>query len=421
MGSERPPDGVPPSRVAGASAPERSSSRGWLTNRRGFLLGALALTLPADSLASIGSSARSGLGRAAASGVRVVTREESLAAGRSLQPGMVTLPVRRVAPFTMVGLHWRGAGQLLFRVADGSASFGPWLRAECCERPDDDSSEAGLSGWHLGKPAWTGPGTRIQYRYQGEVTALRAHLLLSEPRPGRRPAATGAPIVLPRAAWGADEQLVRSGARVADELRLALIHHTAGQAPATPEESVAIIRGIQRYHVSVNGWNDIGYNFLVDSFGQVFEGRAGGIEHNVIGAHARGFNTGSVGIAVLGHYQKAGITAETRAALVNLLAWRLDVAHVDPQTLPSVLSGGNRRHPSLAPVTLRAVSGHRDTDLTICPGDHLYAEVNAMAGEAASVGLPKLYEPRIEGALGSPVRFTARLSQELPWDRARCR
>ena len=66
-------------------------------------------------------------------------------------------------------------------------------------------------------------------------------------------------------------------------------------------------------------------------------------------------------------------------------------------------------------MTLRAVSGHRDTDLTICPGDHLYAEVNAMAGEAASVGLPKLYEPRIEGALGSPVRFTARLSQELPW------
>ena len=350
-----------------------------------------------------------------ASGVQVTTREETLTAGRGLQAGMVVVPARRAPRFTMVGLHWRGAGELWFRTAGGGLA----ARTVGARRV----LRAARRRQHRGRPvrlaprqarldgaghAHSVPVSRRGQRLGSALHPERASARPSSCRCGsaRRPAALGV---------GADESLVRSEARVADELRVTLIHHTAGEVPATPDESAAIIRGIQRYHVSVNGWNDIGYNFLVDGFGQVFEGRAGGIERNVIGAHARGFNTGSVGVAVLGDYQNVGIRPEARAALVNLLAWRLDVAHVDPQTLPSVLSGGNRRHPSLAAVTLRAVSGHRDTDFTICPGDHLYAEVNAMASEAAGIGLPKLYEPRVEGALGSPVRFTARFSQELPW------
>src|SRR5204863_533710 len=77
-------------------------------------------------------------------------------------------------------------------------------------------------------------------------------------------------------------------------------------------------------------WNDIGYNFLIDKYGQVFEGRYGGVDKNVIGAHAEGFNTGSIGVALIGSYQTTAPTAAEKTALVNLLAWRLDLAHVDP-------------------------------------------------------------------------------------------
>jgi uncharacterized protein with LGFP repeats len=79
------------------------------------------------------------------------------------------------------------------------------------------------------------------------------------------------------------------------------------------------VRAIELYHVKGNGWNDIGYNFLVDKYGQIFEGRYGGMTRAVIGAHSQGFNTGSVGVAVIGDYTSTGITPAARAALVSLL------------------------------------------------------------------------------------------------------
>ena len=129
------------------------------------------------------------------------------------------------------------------------------------------------------------------------------------------------------------------------------------------------MRGIQLYHVKSNGWNDIGYNFLVDRYGTVYEGRYGGIDRNVVGAHARGFNTGSVGVAVIGTFESGAAPAAAQSSLERLLAWRLDLAHVDPARDAHRVSGGSERFPAGIPVFLRAVSGHRDTGLTACPGD----------------------------------------------------
>ena len=120
---------------------------------------------------------------------------------------------------------------------------------------------------------------------------------------------TGSPRIVPRSGWKADEKIVRAAPRYAPVLRFAVVHHTAGSSSYRPEESAAIVRGIELYHVKANGWNDIGYNFLVDRYGQVFEGRGGGMQRNVIGAHAAGFNSGSVGIAVLGTYSGKAPTA----------------------------------------------------------------------------------------------------------------
>jgi hypothetical protein len=118
---------------------------------------------------------------------------------------------------------------------------------------------------------------------------------------------------------------------------------------------------------------------------------------------------------VLGTYGSSAPPAVARTALAKLLAWRLDVAHVDPKSNLTWVSGGNARFASGTPVFIRAVSGHRDTGFTTCPGTALYSQLDAIARQAESDGLPKLYAPSARGAVGGQVRFRARLSQSLPW------
>ena len=223
------------------------------------------------------------------------------------------------------------------------------------------------------------------------------------------------PSIVPRSGWNADESIRRAGPSYATAIRLALVHHTAGRNGYTAAESPAIVRAIQLYHVKGNGWNDIGYNFLVDRFGTVFEGRYGGIERNVVGAHAEGFNTGSVGVAVLGEYSSLAASQKARDSLARLLAWRLDLAHVDPATTLSFVSGGNARFAAGLPVFLRAISAHRDIGFTDCPGNALYNLLSSIGGDVAEIGLPKLYAPTVTGSVPGTVRFRARLSAMLPW------
>jgi hypothetical protein len=225
----------------------------------------------------------------------------------------------------------------------------------------------------------------------------------------------GSPLILTRASWRADERIRRGLPDYADTLRFAVVHHTAGSNSYTRAQAASIVRGIQRYHVLANGWDDIGYNFLVDKYGQIFEGRYGGVDRNVVGAHAQGFNQGSVGVALIGNYNATAVTPAERAALIRLLAWRLDVAHVDPASTFTWRSSGNPRFRAGSNVTLRTVSGHRDTGYTTCPGSQLYGELPQISRSVAQTGLPKLYFPTATGAPGGLVRFTATLSEPLPW------
>jgi hypothetical protein len=135
----------------------------------------------------------------------------------------------------------------------------------------------------------------------------------------------------------------------------------------------------------------------------------------VIGAHAEGFNTGSTGVAVIGNYSATRISAAALHALVGLLAWRLDVAHLDPLSTLMWRSGGNPEYRSGKSVRLRAISGHRDTGPTSCPGVALYSKLPDIARAVAGTGLPKLYAPQVVGGLGGSIRFTARLSAPAAW------
>ena len=322
--------------------------------------------------------------------------------------------------FTLVGVHWRGPGHVLFRTRSLSGTWTAWRPAapEDEDAPNPGSAEArGRAGWHLGNPWWVGASDRIDVRRVGRVGRVRAYLVWSPPTqvPLRRPAATSEPTIVPRSAWGADESIRRAQPSYAPRIRFAVVHHTAGRNAYTQAEAPAIVKGIQLYHVRGNGWNDIGYNYLVDRFGTVYEGRYGGIDKAVVGAHARGFNTGSAGIALLGTYSGQAPTKAAQGALTSLIAWRLDVAHVDPLSMQNVISSGSERWAAKVPVLLRAVSGHRDTGFTECPGGTLYSRLNQIAADAAKLGGPKIFDPRVEASAEGPVRFRARLSQALPW------
>ncbi len=322
--------------------------------------------------------------------------------------------------FDLVGLRWHGPGTVRFSVRGTGGHYGPWLDAasEEDDQPDATSKEAAASkGWRIGNPTWVGPSTGIRYRITGRVTDLRAAFVRSPELkiPLRALSVAGSPPIVPRSGWGADESIRRNAPEVAAGIRLAIVHHTAGPNGYSPSQAAAIMRGIEIYHVKSNGWNDIGYNFLVDRYGTVYEGRYGGIERNVVGAHARGFNTGSVGVALIGTFESAQPPAAAETALEKLLAWRLDLAHVDPLATLTVVSGGSERFPAGIPVFLRSVSGHRDTGSTSCPGDQLYARLGAIAGATRSVGLPKIFDPKVTGGLGTAVRFQARLSGAVPW------
>jgi flagellar hook assembly protein FlgD len=321
-------------------------------------------------------------------------------------------PAAAAPRFNMVGLHWRGAGSVSYRVRAPGGEWSPWRKAD-----DDRRVER---GWHLGNLDWTGAADAIRFAVGGHVSRLRAYYVWSPVGPAvpmmpRRTQVAGEPPILLRLSWGADESIRRAPPRYADAVHFAIVHHTAGSSSYTRAQSAAIVRGIEVYHVKGNGWDDIGYNFLVDRFGQVFEGRYGGIDRPVIGAHALGFNTGAVGVAVIGDYASSPISAAARASLEQLLAWRLDVAHVDPLSLVTRISGGSPKFPRGVPVLLRAVSGHRDVNFTDCPGNGLYAQLPEIAKDVAALGGPKIYAPAVSRPGESQVRFTARLSVAQPW------
>jgi hypothetical protein len=201
-------------------------------------------------------------------------------------------------------------------------------------------------------------------------------------------------------------------------VKLAFVHHTENPDGYSTAEVPAMLRSIFAFHRYTHGWNDIGYNFVIDRFGRIFEARAGGIDEPVIGAQAGGYNAYSTGIAILGTYSSQTISQAARASLEHLLAWKLSLhgAPAEGHVTVRVTPGGAvySRYPANTPVSLPRVAGHRDGDATDCPGNALYGELQVLryrvarlAGRAAMVTL----EPQpAEHAGGPPIALVGSLS-----------
>jgi hypothetical protein len=234
-------------------------------------------------------------------------------------------------------------------------------------------------------------------------------------------AMTAEPTFITREEWGANPSLMNCQPDVAPAVKMAFVHHTAGSNSYTRSQADDVVRSIYAFHTNGRGWCDIAYNFLVDRFGDVFEGRSGGMTVPVVGAATQGFNTGSFSVSMMGNFDAHPPPAPAMRSLRRVLAWRLDVAHLPPQSHAIMTSAGgdNTRYPAGTQVRLRAISGHRDTGYTDCPGTALYRRLGTIRNAVNAMGLPKIYRPALSpDAVTSGVglvQITAGATDPLIW------
>jgi hypothetical protein len=304
----------------------------------------------------------------------------------------------------LVGVRWSGpsAAHVELRFGDEHGRWSPWVSAGAHGHAPEGALWSGATG---GDPVWTGGSSLVQLRsgrglgnarlscvdVSGGIgarkqalaagsAALAAALALAMPM---LPAGAGQPPIIARRAWaqGMAKPRVAPGYGA---VRMAFVHHTENPNGYSAGEVPAMLRAIFAFHRYVNGWNDIGYNFVIDSYGRVFEARAGGIDESVVGAHAGGYNLVSTGIAVLGTFISAGISPAAQQTLERLLAWKLSLHGIPAEGSVTVrvnpAGAIYSRFPANARVSLPRIAGHRDGDSTDCPGDALYGELSAIRG-----------------------------------------
>ncbi len=315
--------------------------------------------------------------------------------------------------FDLIGARWRSGRGVAVQVR--VRRHGRWSRWLDLPNALDHGPDRGMKA-NGTDPAWIGGARVFQLRTKGRPRGLRAHMVvagrrgLSRTASSARKAQTG-PTIITRAQWGAASY---KGTPGYGSVQMAYVHHTVSLNTYTKAESPAVVRGIQRYHQSSNGWSDIGYNFLVDRFGQVFEGRAGGVDRSVIGAQAQGWNSVSTGVASVGTHTSTDVTPEAFNAIASLLGWKLSIHGVPTQGTVSVRSAGgaSNRYPSGRMVRFERISGHRDGCSTSCPGDALYDQLPALraraGGQSFDTGL-SIRLPRQRVAQGAPAVVTGRL------------
>ena len=184
---------------------------------------------------------------------------------------------------------------------------------------------------------------------------------------------------------------------------MAIIHHTVNGNDYTREQAPGLVRAIYYYHTKSEGFRDIGYNFLIDRYGTIYEGRYGGVTQGVVGAQTLGFNTGSTGISLIGNFETGQPTTASLTALEYLLAWKLDVHHIDPAEHGL---HGVRRDRQVQGGADRARAGHRRPprpELHRLPGRCLlYAQLPAVRAVVADRGLPKIYGYLLSSSVISP-------------------
>ncbi|MER5947319.1 N-acetylmuramoyl-L-alanine amidase [Streptomyces sp. NPDC001904] len=284
----------------------------------------------------------------------------------------------------------RGAGIEPAAYADGTTAPADG------ESPADGSSSAPVTAPESSAPQSSDPESSAPASSAPESSPATTSAAPSTSAPQTPPAPLPSTVVKPhiitQAQWGAGTNY--DGTPTYDtEIKAAVVHHTGVDSDnAVPcAQSAKRLREIQQEHIA-KGYYDIGYNFVVDRCGQIFEGRSGGMDLPVHGAHDYGFNTDTVGISYIGNFESAKPSQAALDAISRVVAWKFGqygITATDKVTLTSngdLGTDGNKVALGKT-ITLPRVFGHRDTNSTLCPGANLYPKLSRIATQAAAPGV----------------------------------
>ena len=304
------------------------------------------------------------------------------------------LPRTATDDFRMVGVTWASGPATGITVELRTRTDGTW--SEWTALANEDNGEEGVPGtepWWVGdadgvaarvtstsgtpqdvriatidpgEDATVAPVTSAAWsgRADGVATARTAAVEGS-------PSYTPMPTIITRAGWGASAGTPCDTPAAGDRTRGVVVHHTAGTNSYTQAESAAIVRATQAFHVKSRKWCDLGYNFLVDKYGQIFEGRRGGMDRAVRAAHSGNgpVNTYTMGVSMMGNYDLVKPTPALKDSMVKLIGWRMGTNFLKAKGTYSL--GGK---------TLNMIAGHRDVLSTACPGRYGYAWLSEAGG-----------------------------------------
>lgn len=318
-------------------------------------------------------------------------------------PGWSTV-VEVDADSQAVSVAWSAApeGEVEIRgEVDGTWTEWNHIHPNPAESPDEEPGGEGSETAVSGDLVWFGaPGVdRVELRVtSGNLRDLTIEAMrYTAPRDSSwlttalaTPAASAAdtkPSIRPRkdwatAGWATENDDCASGPKIAEGgVKFAVVHHTVNANDYTQAQVPGMLASIYRFHTATRGWCDIAYNFVIDRFGQIWEGRTGSIDGAVIGGHAQGFNTNSVGVSFLGQHHPGdsptGVspTSAQLDAAGKVIGWKLGQNKM-PATGTVTAPDGS---------TIQRVVGHRDVGQTSCPGDLLYSKLATIRSTAASV------------------------------------
>lgn len=389
-----------------------------------------------------------------AAGTKVTTKATTKAEeGAPARELVVSRP--STEPFSAVGVTWAADPavrhvRVALRHRLGGGAWSPWTTVDQSDiglDPGDESARRGTRGGT--DPVWTGRSDGVEARVSATSGAAPrdVRLTLIDPResaadaaptadaslpPAGAPSSTGdlrattlaasRPAIYSRAQWGADPDLMGWDPEYAPSLRAGFLHHTVDSNAYSAADVPRILRSIYAYHSRTRGWGDIGYNFLVDRFGRIWEGRYGGIESTVIGAHTGGFNYGTFGVSMLGTYSTTPVPAATERAVARIFAWKLARWYLNPYGQVALRSGGGgtSRYAAGTVVTKNVISGHRDVGQTTCPGNAGYARLPAIRRAVASLMGTGLLAPSVSPRTvtyggGTGPRLRAGLFRSSSW------
>lgn len=291
------------------------------------------------------------------------------------------VPLDQAEPFLAVGAAWQSRGeiQLSLRSSTDGVSWSEWLPMSAHEDYANERGEqvsalalldqrtrfvqyriaateqATVSGLRL---VFISPGAttpEMQQRIQQRANEMSTENLQQQKYPK--------PPIVTRTEWGCpDGQVTTHGTLSYTTVTHLIVHHTFSPSTAANGDWAALVRSVWNFHVFSNGWADIGYNYVIDQTGVIYEGRAGG--DNVIGAHFSGVNTNTMGVVIIGDFTSSTPPPAALNSLKKILAWKADQRAIDP--------AGQSRH-AASGLTINNISGHRDgPGATACPGDAFY-------------------------------------------------